>query len=1351
MSKISAPHSRLFPLGNRLLGKISSSSLGIAVAMSLGVIASTSEAATETWVGTTSDWGTASNWNLPSVPVAADTAIFNTGTGLAVSLNGVSRNIRFLNFDSNAGSFTFGATGSERLILTSAGGISILSTVTGTNLTETFAAPITLAGSVAFSNARLDVGTSLQITGNITNSAVATLTINGAGTGTGNLISGNISDGTGVQSVTLSHTAGAWTLSGTNSYSGLTTISGAGGTTVMAGSNSSSGATTLSNGTLQLASGSNGGLASGALTLTAGTLQAVGATRSLSNAVTMTAVTVSGTQSLNLNGKLTGATGASRTLTSSIANGGTLTLGDVDINSQVGTAQSLTIAGTGNTTVSGTIANGLGTTTNNSLVITNTGTTTLSNASTYTGSTTLSAGTVVLGNKASLGTGNVILNATTLSAGATFTGTNAVSNNYGSTASGGITSFIGTNSLELSGVNTSNVSHTFNNNIAGGTLTLSGTQILSTSASDFGLTLTGSGNTVISGAITNGTGGSTGSKLIYTGNGLLTLSGVNTYSGSTAITNGKVNVTGALGNTVVSVNGGGSLGGSGNGTTTGVIGTGTGGSVVVAGGTGAATRGTIDLVDNSIGTFTINGTSGANTLTLGSTTAGSNAALNFETGTNSTDVLAVGNSGKVLLNLGGASINLTALAGQTLANGTYNLITYAASSTFTGAFNLASANTVGGSRYLLNNTSTAEQLIVTNNVATGNAYWTGLQGSTWESFTSGTSNFVAGPSSTADAGVPSSASNVFFTANSGTNLTTTIQNDYVINSLNYTGVGTSGTGATTIAGSGTITLNATSTNGNTAGVGITIQAGSGTQTIGTKIALGQSQTWVNNSTINLQLNNANTTIAAGQSLTLTGTAAGFSFITSNSILGSGTLVVNTSASFGANAANNSSFNGTILLNSGNISLNGGNSASSSPNMLGTGVLIINGGTITAGGNIANGGGVTGITSQVWNGDWTQFSNGKTLVLGGTVSLGTAAGTTRNVTVNGNTAIFSATGAISDGTFANSITKSGLGTMRLTGVNTFSGTMRIAAGGLAIDANSGNTTLALQNSTLDMNAVDTGTLSFGSSVSTTINAATFGGLKGSRNLGLVNTGTGVLSSAIALTIGGNNSSQTYSGTLSGALGSVTKVGSGTQIFTAANTYTGATTVNAGTLLVNGSGVSAVQVNAGTLGGTGTISNTVTVADGATVAPGSAGAGILSTGDLTLSGSTSTLAMEISGTGAGAYDRLNVTGAVNLDGNGQIALNLLSYTPTAGDLFFLVVNDGSDAISGTLFGLAQGATFSSGGFNWQISYNADAGTNAFSLPGTGNDLAIIAVVPEPQTWALLGAGATMLLVFRRRRQS
>ncbi len=1461
-------------------------------------------AATQTWVGTTSDWGTASNWS-GSVPVAGDTALFNTGTGLAVSLNGSNRSVTSIQFDTNADSFTISPTGSERLLLSSGGNISILASATGVNLTETVSAGLTLGGNYTFTNARADAGTSLVISGNITNSATSLLTISGTGTGTGNLLSGNISNGTGVQSVTLSHTAGTWTVSGSNSYSGLTTVSGSAGTTVMAGSNTSTGGTTLSTAsTLQLATTSNGGLASGTLTLTSGTLQAINAARTLSNAVTLQAVTVSGTQSLTLNGKMTGLTGGGRTLTSSIGNGGTLILGAVDINTETANSRNFNLAGTGNTTINGTIANGNGTTANG-VSITNTGTTTLNGANTYSGLTTISAGTVILGgsnsgggnttfstgllqfNSASngglasglltlssgtlqainaarslsnaisltastiignqslslngkltglstqnrtltssitnggtltlsdvdintetanartltiAGTGNTTITGTiangngttanglsisntgttTLSGANTYSGATAITagtvifagSNSGtgaismattvvqlnSASNGGLGSGVfslgsgtlqainaartisnattltavtvsGTQNLTLTGKLTSvtNASRVLTSSITGGTLTLGDVDINPDLASARTLTIAGTGNTAITGVIANG--GTFANVLAITNTGTTTLSGTSTYTGATTLSAGsRLNVTGALGATAVAVNAGATLGGTGS------IGTTTGGAVTVAGGTGAATRGTLDLTDGGIGTLTIQSASGSNALTLGSTTANLFSTLNFETGTNSTDSIAIGNGAKLALNLGGATINLAALTGQTLANGTYNLITYAAGSTFTGAFTLATTES-GSTRFLLNNTSTAEQLIATAG-AGSTAYWTGAQGSTWDTVSPGT-NFSSDAAGTTPTGVPLSTTDVIFSANSGSNLTTTLgQNDFTINSVTF-----SGSSSASVGGTRTLTLQGSGTNG------LTVLAGSGTQTLSTKITLGASQTWVNNSSNNVIMSGT-TTIAGGQTLTLNGTN-GFSFTTSGALAGAGTVAINSSVTVGngTGQVGNSGFIGNLVLNSGTLTVSsaGGGSATS---MLGTGTLTINGGTIQGLGNIANGTGITGLSSQIWNGDFAQISTSKNLTLGGAISLGTAAGTTRTITV-GSTATFSSTGAISDGTTANSLTKAGAGTMRLYGASTFSGTTRIAAGSLQIDANSGTTSLALQNSTVDLNALDTGVLQFGGTfgtATTTINSATFGGLKGSRALSLINTGTGTFASAVALTIGNNNSSQTYSGALSGAGGSVTKVGSGTQIFSGSNTYTGATTVSAGTLLINGSGVSAVQVNAGTLGGTGTISNSVTVADGATVAPGSGGVGTLSTQAFTLSGPTSTLAMEISGTGAGAYDRVNVTGAVNLNGNGQITLSLLSYTPTVGDLLFLVVNDDVDAINGTLFGLAQGTTFSAGGFNWQISYTGDSVGDTFT---GGNDLTLRAV-PEPQTWALLGCGAMLLLIFRRRAE-
>ncbi|WP_176159412.1 beta strand repeat-containing protein [Prosthecobacter debontii] len=186
----------------------------------------------------------------------------------------------------------------------------------------------------------------------------------------------------------------------------------------LAAANTYTGTTTLTLGTLQLNNASNGGLGSGQLVLTAGTLQALMPGISLTNDVSLTAVTVSGDQSLTLNGTVTGLTGGSRTLTSSI-NGGTLTLGNVAINTDTASARTLTLAGTGATTINGVISNGNGNTQANSLSITNTGLTTLNGTNTYTGNTTINVGigSVVLASNGKIGTGNLTVNSGDLTIG----------------------------------------------------------------------------------------------------------------------------------------------------------------------------------------------------------------------------------------------------------------------------------------------------------------------------------------------------------------------------------------------------------------------------------------------------------------------------------------------------------------------------------------------------------------------------------------------------------------------------------------------------------------------------------------------------------------------------------------------------------------------------------------------------------------------------------------------------------------------------------------------------------------------------------------------------------------------
>ena len=68
---------------------------------------------------------------------------------------------------------------------------------------------------------------------------------------------------------------------------------------------------------------------------------------------------------------------------------------------------------------------------------------------------------------------------------------------------------------------------------------------------------------------------------------------------------------------------------------------------------------------------------------------------------------------------------------------------------------------------------------------------------------------------------------------------------------------------------------------------------------------------------------------------------------------------------------------------------------------------------------------------------------------------------------------------------------GSGTLALNAANSFSGNTRVASGTLSVGH-----AQALQGSTLDMNAADSGSVTFNS-----LPAATLGGLQGVRNLGL----------------------------------------------------------------------------------------------------------------------------------------------------------------------------------------------------------------------------------------------------------
>src|SRR5262249_54816464 len=130
----------------------------------------------------------------------------------------------------------------------------------------------------------------------------------------------------------------------------------------------------------------------------------------------------------------------------------------------------------------------------------------------------------------------------------------------------------------------------------------------------------------------------------------------------------------------------------------------------------------------------------------------------------------------------------------------------------------------------------------------------------------------------------------------------------------------------------------------------------------------------------------------------------------------------------------------------------------------------------------------------------------------------------------------------------------------------------------------------------------------------------------------------------LTVVFDDLTATFEGEIDGP-GTVVKDGTGTWILTGANTYEGGTIVAGGTLLVDGSIIGPVTVEAGaTLGGSGT-TGPVTLAPGAAVSPGGDAPGIQTIQDLAFSAG-SIFSVQLNGPDPGTgYDQLVVAGSVS----------------------------------------------------------------------------------------------------------
>ncbi len=194
-----------------------------------------------------------------------------------------------------------------------------------------------------------------------------------------------------------------------------------------------------------------------------------------------------------------------------------------------------------------------------------------------------------------------------------------------------------------------------------------------------------------------------------------------------------------------------------------------------------------------------------------------------------------------------------------------------------------------------------------------------------------------------------------------------------------------------------------------------------------------------------------------------------------------------------------------------------------------------------------------------------------------------------------------------------------------------------------------------------------------------------------------------------------------GTISGSAG-LTQTGSGTLNLTAPNNYTGTTSVNGGTLIVDGSqGGSPIAAGSGTtLAGVGTVGAITTA--GATVSPGDSAPGILvDTGALNLGLDSSSnpsnynIAIDGStpGTGSNHYSQTQVNGAVALN-NAVLNVTLGSdFSASVPTVFTIIDNTGSQSVTGTFKGLAQGSTLQVSGVTFEVSYDGGASSNSVVL--------------------------------------
>lgn len=456
------------------------------------------------WRNTGTQFSTGTNWVGLTAPTNSLTANVGAFTNTTVTANPdvtADRSISGLVFGAGTGAWTFSGGAGDTLSLGSSG------IVNNSTSTQTF-------NPGAGFNLALGAGTSFAAnSGAIVVAApvdLNTFTLTLGGSNANSTISGVISDSGSV----VKTGPGTWTLSGANTYSGTTSIGTSGGP---------------SGGTLSL--GANNVLPGTTVNVFAGTLDVNTRTDTIG--------------ALNLGG---GAAGTTAQV--AIGTGGVLTLGDTVTYDAANNPNGATISGTGtlalggatrtftvgdstaaaaDLTVATAVSGAVGLTKGGAGVLV------LSGANTYTGTTTVSTGVLNIQNNTALGT---TAGGTTVASGAalevqnniTVTGEGLTISGTGVGGNGALRNISGTNTW----TGTTTLAAAAEVQSDAGRLIISGTVTNSTPST---LTVDGAGDTTISGSVGLGSGGIT-----KNGAGSLVLSASNSYTGSTAVNAGVLNI-----------------------------------------------------------------------------------------------------------------------------------------------------------------------------------------------------------------------------------------------------------------------------------------------------------------------------------------------------------------------------------------------------------------------------------------------------------------------------------------------------------------------------------------------------------------------------------------------------------------------------------------------------------------------------------------------------------------------------------------------------------------------------------------------------------------------------------------